>query len=403
MRRGRGGRKGPPAGSTVTSASGIWSLLSQFYLIQGTRWPRNPLSAPTSVSAVASYKGAVVSFTPPTDLGSAEIIDYVVTASPGGVSTIGAASPITVQNLPEGVEHSFTVVARNTLGLSAESDASNPVTSLSTGQAAFTTPGMYSWTAPPEVTSVSVVAVGGGGGGSSSNGGGGAGGGGGGLGWKNNISVTAGQTYTVVVGAGGLRGPAVNSAATDGGDSYFISLETVAGLGGTGSPAPATGGLGGGYVGDGGGSGGNSQDCVSTSDSTGGGGAGGYSGNGGAAGPINVAGSPGVGGAGGGGGAGGSSDFAGGGGGVGLLGQGADGAGGVYNGSNGGRGGGGSGGTGGAGGDITPDAGEFGGGGAGAELFGEHRDGAGGAVRIIWSSSGSGITRAFPSTNTEDL
>jgi hypothetical protein len=29
------------------------------------------------------------------------------------------------------------------------------------------------------------------------------GGGAGGLGWKNNISVTPGQTYTVVVGAGG--------------------------------------------------------------------------------------------------------------------------------------------------------------------------------------------------------
>ena len=33
------------------------------------------------------------------------------------------------------------------------------------------------------------------------------GGGGGGLGWKNNIPVTAGQTYTVVVGAGGAGAP----------------------------------------------------------------------------------------------------------------------------------------------------------------------------------------------------
>ena len=53
------------------------------------------------------------------------------------------------------------------------------------------------WTCPTNVTSVSVVCIGGGGGG---NGGGfgigGAGGGGGGLGYKNNISVTPGQTYT---------------------------------------------------------------------------------------------------------------------------------------------------------------------------------------------------------------
>eukprot|EP00047_Mylnosiga_fluctuans_P024645 m.166012 g.166012 ORF g.166012 m.166012 type:complete len:97 (-) comp9897_c1_seq16:77-367(-) len=33
--------------------------------------------------------------------------------------------------------------------------------------------------------------------------GGGYGGGGGGLGWKNNIPVVPGQSYTVVVGAGG--------------------------------------------------------------------------------------------------------------------------------------------------------------------------------------------------------
>jgi hypothetical protein len=46
-----------------------------------------------------------------------------------------------------------------------------------------------------------------GGGGGGFGGGGGAwtglGGGGGGLGWKNNISVTPGNTYTVVVGVGG--------------------------------------------------------------------------------------------------------------------------------------------------------------------------------------------------------
>ena len=71
------------------------------------------------------------------------------------------------------------------------------------GNAEFITPGTYSWTAPAGVTSVSVVCVGAGGGGLSNeiNQGGGAGGGG--LGYKNNISVTPGQSYTVVVGAGG--------------------------------------------------------------------------------------------------------------------------------------------------------------------------------------------------------
>ena len=75
-------------------------------------------------------------------------------------------------------------------------------------QVEFTTPGTYSWTAPAGVTSVCAVCIGGGGAGTR-----GAspsdvdqlrrGGGAGGLGWKNDISVTPGQTYTIVVGAGG--------------------------------------------------------------------------------------------------------------------------------------------------------------------------------------------------------
>jgi hypothetical protein len=73
------------------------------------------------------------------------------------------------------------------------------------GQEAYTTPGTYSWVAPTNVTRVSAVCVGGGGGGSSTGGSGGGGGGGGGLGYRNNISVTPGQSYTVVVGAAGAR------------------------------------------------------------------------------------------------------------------------------------------------------------------------------------------------------
>ena len=65
------------------------------------------------------------------------------------------------------------------------------------GQEAFTSPGTFSWTAPAGVTSVCVVCVGGGGGGQSQNNSGGWGGAGGGLGWKNNIAVTPGSSYTV--------------------------------------------------------------------------------------------------------------------------------------------------------------------------------------------------------------
>jgi hypothetical protein len=118
----------------------------------------------------------------------------------------------------------------------------------------FTTPGTYSWTAPDWVNSVSVVAVGGGASGSINGGGGG-----GGLGWKNNIAVVPGNTYTVVVGNAGTTD--YWGESNDGEDSYFINSSTVAGLGGKARiiiVAADPLGYGGGYVGDGGGYGGRS-------------------------------------------------------------------------------------------------------------------------------------------------
>jgi hypothetical protein len=254
------------------------------------------------------------------------------------------------------------------------------------GQIEYTTAGSYSFLVPDGVTSISAVAVGAGGGGGSTGGSGGGGGGGGGLGWKNNITVIPGQSYTVVVGIGGT-----GDSTTNGGASYFIDLSTVAGLGGLSSTTDI-GGTGGSFVGDGGGNGG-TPNASGISDSTGGGGAGGYSGNGGGS-AINTNGTAGSGGGGGGGAAGGSSDAASGGGGVGLLGQGTSGAGGIYTGSDAGAGGGGgSGGFDGGAGTSLPNnsGGLYGGGGGGAELDGEAGNGAGGAVRIIW-----GVGRSYP-------
>jgi hypothetical protein len=292
--------------------------------------------------------------------------------------------------------------------------------SMTVGQQEFTTPGIYSWTAPEGVTNVSVVAVGGGGGGSIggfSGTGYATSGGGGGLGWKNNITVVQGQTYTVVVGVAGDRGvnPS-NQPGSDGGDSYFISAGTV--LGGKGF-ASGTGGT---YIGDGGGNGGLGRG--------GGGGAGGYSGNGGNGETywnFPTSSNDATDGSGGGGGGGTCSagmdpssngQAGGGGGGVGIRGQGASGlkgqpAGQVHSSSPGGDvqpwrgGGGGSGGTNAigtsnSGSTKSGNAGQYGGGGGGwgtgyssNTLSGK---GGSGAVRIIW-----GAGRAFPSTNTNDV
>jgi len=259
---------------------------------------------------------------------------------------------------------------------------------MATGEQLFTTPGTYLWTAPNNVTSVCVVAVGGGGGGGGSNYDSTSGGGGGGLGWKNNILVTPGQAYTVVVGEAG-------SITLAGGNSYFINTSTVVGFGGQpGIASPGgtvTGGLGGTYVGDGGGNGGNGGGTVRFGNRPGaGGGAGGYTGNGGIGSGSNQyylgigAGGPGLGGGGGGGASASSSPGAGSGGGVGLYGEGPSGASSSP----------GQGGWGGSGGDygtvrIATEGfrgGNYGGGGAGATNA-VSSPGGKGAVRIIWGAA----------------
>jgi hypothetical protein len=150
------------------------------------------------------------------------------------------------------------------------------------GQAIFTTAGVYSWTAPIGVTSVSVVAVGAGGIAGrvwASMGGGG----GGGLGYRNNISVTPGTAYTVCVGCtvGNCPCPDYSTNPSCSGSSWFKDCSTV--VGGGAGHGPFNGGLccmlaGGGYVGDGGGYGGTSSNSWPCSV---GAGAGGYGGCGG--------------------------------------------------------------------------------------------------------------------------
>lgn len=266
-------------------------------------------------------------------------------------------------------------------------------------QQAFTTAGTYSWVAPTGVTSVSVVAVGA----STYSPGSGYGGGGAGLGYKNNYSVTPGNSYTVVVGA--INSSTVNMT------SYFVNTCTVAGRG----PSISAGvryTCGGTYVGDGGGNGGNALSAAA-------GGAAGYSGNGGRGCGNATVGA----GSGGGGGGSGTSRTAytggGGGGGVGILGQGSNGARGAGSGGSPGttattQGGfGGSGGANGGSASVyincgngacppfsgSAVGGDYGGGGGRNNCFGSITVGGGkGAVRIIWP----GNTRTFPSTCTGD-
>ncbi|CFX14665.1 Cadherin [Syntrophomonas zehnderi OL-4] len=84
--------------------------------------------APTDVTATAGDRQAAIRFTPPASDGGAAILSYTITANPGGITATGAASPITVTGLTNGVAYTFTVTATNSVGTGAESTASNSVT-----------------------------------------------------------------------------------------------------------------------------------------------------------------------------------------------------------------------------------------------------------------------------------
>lgn len=252
------------------------------------------------------------------------------------------------------------------------------------GEAEFLNPGSATWTAPKDVTRVSIVCIGGGDGfdGNSSQIEYSAGG----LAWVNNFEVTPGASYTVVVGDGG-------NGSTRGGSSYFNSLSTIAGYGGEyNGDYVVTGG-----TSSGGGKGGKTTNVFNMLNE-GGHGAGGYMGDGGAGGSGTSNGSSPMIASGGGAGGGSIEGVAhGGGGGVGIYGQGFDGIPGKTTSSI--AYGGGSGSNGSAGGDSSglyypPNGGLFGGSAAYSGSNSIKTYGGTGAVRILW-----GKGRKFPRTN----
>ncbi|OKP82154.1 hypothetical protein A3848_29520 [Paenibacillus sp. P32E] len=84
-------------------------------------------ASPTNVSATAGNGQATISFDIPSVNGGSPITNYEVISSPGNISAVGTASPITVEGLTNGVTYTFTVKAVNALGSGTASAASNAV------------------------------------------------------------------------------------------------------------------------------------------------------------------------------------------------------------------------------------------------------------------------------------
>jgi hypothetical protein len=79
------------------------------------------------VTATLGNAEATIAFNRPDNDGS-PITSYTVTASPGGQTTSGKRSPLTLTGLTNGLLYTFTVTATNALGTSPASAPSNAIT-----------------------------------------------------------------------------------------------------------------------------------------------------------------------------------------------------------------------------------------------------------------------------------
>jgi len=200
--------------------------------------------APTGVSASATSSSAIsVSFSAPGCTGHLAIDYYqAVCTSSGSNSATGASSPISVTGLSPSTAYTFKVRAHNSKGYGCYSSSTGTATTQApTGSVSFTCPGFYSWTVPTGVTSISALVISGGTSGSAGQGAhygpsydeygrlnycgdyfsAGQGGQGGQASWRNNVTVTPGQTlYIRVADVGQPVGYCYM------GDTSYISTQT---------------------------------------------------------------------------------------------------------------------------------------------------------------------------------
>lgn len=228
-------------GTYPGSAPGVWGLSDNNQLTQDSAWPQYGVvpDAPTIGTATAtSSTSATVSFTAPAYNGNQPISSYTAVSSPGNITgslSQAGSGTITVNGLTKGTNYTFVVYATNAVGNSANSSASNQITT------------------PNPVVELLVLAGGGGGGGFGGLSGGGGGGAGGLV--QGTFTGDPSQNYSVTVGGGGagnpgqgagqsgtgstVSGPGVSITANGGG---FGGREGSGGAGGSGGGGRSPGG-----------------------------------------------------------------------------------------------------------------------------------------------------------------
>jgi hypothetical protein len=192
------------------------------------------------VSAAASTDLIVIplpssAFTPTTGIEDATVFFAAAESGAAYQWSFTSGTPATSTSETPSVIWSAVGSYNVTLTVTADgcsSTTTTPVTISTPTVVTLSTPGSTSWTAPTGVTSVTVIVIGGGGGGGA--GGGGTAGGGGGGYAKSIETVVPGQSYPIVVGAGGLESTTSSWwLAQSGGASSFNG--TVVANGGTGA------------------------------------------------------------------------------------------------------------------------------------------------------------------------
>ena len=135
----------------ATRPSGAARSSTTNTLVLGFAPPRQP-DAPVVGTASPGNTEATVAFTEPDFDGGWPVDGYTVTSSPGGITATGAASPITVAGLTNGVSYHFTVNATNAIGAGASSATSNNVTPVAPQTITFANPGTQDFGTAPALT-----------------------------------------------------------------------------------------------------------------------------------------------------------------------------------------------------------------------------------------------------------
>ncbi|MBK7660148.1 MAG: hypothetical protein IPJ28_13850 [Betaproteobacteria bacterium] len=88
-----------------------------------------PPAAPNISAVLAADASAVVLFSAPSNNGGSPVLSYTASCTPGPVTVVGAASPLTVSGLANGATYACTVAATNAAGTGPPSAAINVVPS----------------------------------------------------------------------------------------------------------------------------------------------------------------------------------------------------------------------------------------------------------------------------------